>query len=279
MMKSKLLLFTLMATFLLHANDGDKFIYGGNIGVKFANKYNAIRYIGAYQAGTNVSQLENFFNIPNNYQNVRTLLGNKDFSFLEFSQIYRYQPAILFGVMVGYQTSPNLSFDLDLNFISLKTVGGYTLEVIDPGNTTTQEIFKNGFVSGKESRFNGRVNMNYTFDGDKARLIIGLSGLFMAWRMDENIVELDGSILTNLYSKFNPENDFSIKVSGTGFGGGFNLGVSYPLSEKGSIQLLYQPYISRLDYFTTKIQIEAAGTDYIKPKFRLDHDLVARFVF
>ena len=225
-----LLLLSVLTSGAVQAQSSKKIIYGANLGVKFANKNYAVRYTGVYQ-----NQLENFFSIPQNYQTVRQLLGNYDFYLSEISNLYRYQPAIVFGVMTGYQASPNLSFDMDLNVSTLQANTGYTLTVINPGNQTSQDEFVTGFITGKESRFNGRINMNYNFaPEEKTAFIMGLSGIFVAWRMEENLVELNGSILTNLYSQFNPNNDFSVKVSGNGFGFGLNTGIAHKFSEKNN---------------------------------------------
>lgn len=253
----------------------NSFIYGGNIGVKFGSKHYAARYRGIYQ-----NQLENYFANPIYYQQVRASLGNKDFFFYDYGNVFKYTPSILFGIMIGYQTSPNLSFDMDANFIIMNAITGYTLEVIDPGNQTSQGNYLTGYIAGKESRFNGRINMNYTFDSDSdLRLIVGLSGLFNAWRIDDHLIELNGSILANLHSQFNTNNNFALKVNGNGFGYGVNTGFSYPINDHMSMQILYQPYLLRAEYFTTKAQIEIAGNDYVKPVLRLEHDFVARFVF
>ena len=259
----------------LYAQDDNKLIYGANIGVKFAHKYNALRYSGAYK-----NQLMNYFTNPNTYQIIRTqFLDNKDFNFFEYSELYRYRPAYIFGVMFGYKTSPTLSFDADLNFSRLTAITGYTLTIIDPGNTTSQDIYENGFISGKETRFNGRINMNFMSEPDKLQYVFGLSGIINSWRMEDNSVELRGSIITNLYSQFNPNNGFTIQVRGTNFAYGVNLGINYQYSEAIAVQILYQPYIGRAEYFNTKLEIENAGDAYVKPKFRLEHDLVMRFIW
>jgi hypothetical protein len=273
-MKLKLLLFALLLHNISQAQEIKRLIFGVNVGVKFANKNYAVRYTGFYQ-----NQLKNFFNIQNNYQTVRTLLGNKDFVFDSYSDLYRFQPAPVYGINFGFQASENLSFETDLNFSNIKMLGGYTLAVTDPGNFTSQAIYANGNISGQESRFNGRINMNYRTDGDKIKGVFGLSGLLNSWRMEENIVELNGSILTSLYSQFNPSNGFTTRVQGSGFGYGINLGVEVPFKKGIVMQIVYQPYVTRMDYFNTKQTIDDLGDDYQRPDMRLEHDLIARFVW
>ena len=273
-MRLKLLLFFLLFTNIVGAQEVKRFIFGVNVGVKFANKNYAIRYTGYYN-----DQLINYFNIQNNYQIVRALLDNRDFSFDSYSDLYRFQPAPVYGVNLGFQASPNLCFEFDFNFSNIKMLGGYTLRIDDPGNFTSQDIYANGFITGKESRFNGRVNMNYTSEGDKVRVVAGLSGLLNSWRMEENLVELNGKILTNLYSQFNVGNGFTSRVQGSGFGYGVNLGIEVPFKEGIVMQILYQPYITRMDYFNSNQIIDDIGDAYVKPQRRLEHDIIARFVW
>ncbi|MFD1553330.1 hypothetical protein DNU06_06610 [Putridiphycobacter roseus] len=273
-MRIKLTVFYIGFLFIVNGQDYRKFTYGLNAGVKFANRTYAERYTGFYQ-----DQLINFFNTPYNYQIVREMLGNKDFQFLEFSELYRFKPATVYGVNLGFQASPNLSFEGDFNFSNLKMIGGYTLELIDPGNFTSQEIYQNGYISGEESRFNARISLNYTTDGEKLKYVFGLSGMFNFWRMESNEVELLNSIITNLYSQFDPTNSFFTRTTGNGIAYGINAGIQYPISNGMQLQILYQPYLGRMDYYNTKDQIEAYGASYIKPKLLLEHDLIVRFVF
>jgi len=272
-MKLKLTVFCLGFVFFVNSQDIKRFIYGFNAGVKFANKSYAVRYTGVYQ-----DQLKNYFDNPIHYQAIYQLLNDTHFSLIEYSELYRYKPSPVYGVNIGYQASPNLTFEGDLNFSNLTMIGGYTLELVDPGNFTSQDIYKTGHILGKESRFNGRLSINYTGDGDKFKVIAGLSALFNAWRMESNKVELNGSILTDLYSQFNPNNSFYTKTRGTGLGYGINIGFQYPIQKGISMQVMYQPYVSRMDYFNTKNQIESIGNSYNKPKLKLENDLIVRFV-
>lgn len=273
-MTIKLLFFCLIISSYVEAQEIKRLIFGLNAGVKFANKNYAIRYTGVYQ-----DQLKNYFNQQNNYQTVRQLLNNKDFQFDSYSDFYRFQPAPVYGANLGFQASKTLSFESDFNFSNIKMLGGYTLIITDPGNLTSQEIYANGNISGKESRFNGRISMNYTSDGEKVKAIIGVSGIINAWRMEENLVELKGSILTNLYSQFNPANNFTTRVRGSSFGYGANIGVQIPFKKEIVMQIVYQPYIIKTEYFETEQNIEALGINYIKPDPKIEHDIMVRFVW
>tara|TARA_B100000809_G_C14975818_1_gene472648 strand:- start:50 stop:880 length:831 start_codon:yes stop_codon:yes gene_type:complete len=275
-MKVKLLLiFFIFNTINLHAQDKKTFFVGLNIGAKFANKHYATRYTGAYQ-----NELPLVFDNPQIHQNIYELLGNKDFAFYEYNENYRYSPAINYGVLLGYSVSPNLQASIDANFSQLKVKTSYNLEVFDPVNQTTQEQYSTGYIIGEEGRFNGKFNLDYISDGDKAKFIIGAQGLFSAWRMEQLLVELNNEQwLYNLYSVHDPSNNFTKKTSGSGWGYGINLGFEYRLNDKFVGQFMYQPYFSRVEYFTTKSQIEAAGSAYIKPKRRLEHDLTLRILW
>ncbi|MFK8043870.1 MAG: hypothetical protein AB8B72_00140 [Crocinitomicaceae bacterium] len=257
-----------------NADNLKRFIFGANAGVKFASKKYAIRYTGAYQ-----DQLINFLNFPSTYQRVRELLGNNDFYFDSFSLLYRFQPAISYGINFGYQASPNLSFEADLNFSNIRMIGGYTLVVEDPANFTDQLNFATGTVIGNESRFNGRINMNYRTDGETVKGIFGIAGLVNSWRMEENYAELNGAIVAQLFSGSNPANGFTSRVSGTGFGYGINLGIEVPFKKGIVMQIVYQPYITRMDYFNTQEVISGLGASYQKPGRVIEHDLMARFVW
>ncbi len=260
--------------FSLKAQDSKLFI-GFNTGAKFGNRNYALRYTGAYQ-----NELPVQFDNPNIYQQVYQILGNKDFSFSEFNELYHYKPAFNLGLLIGYNTSPNLQASIATNFSRLKMISTYTLEVIDPTNFTTQGQYVTGNILGEESRFNGRFNLDYIFDGDKVRFLLGGSGMFLAWRIEKQIAELNNeSFILPLYSLHNPNNNITKKVSGMGWGYGINAGIQFNINDKFKGQLVYQPYLSKLDYFTTKLQKEQLGSSYQKPKQRLEHDLTLRLIW
>lgn len=275
-MKVKLLLiFFIFTNITLFAQDKKTFFVGLNVGAKFANKYYATRYTGSYQ-----DQLPILFSNPFIHQDIYEVLGNKDFAFYEYNENFRYTPAINYGVLVGYAVNPNLQASIDANFSQLKVKTSYSLEVFDPANQTTQEQYFTGYILGGEGRFNGKFNLDYIADGDKARFIIGAQGIFSAWRMEQLLVELNNEQwLYSLYSVHDPANNFTKKTSGSGWGYGINLGVEYKINEKFVGQLMYQPYFSKVEYFATKSQIESAGSTYIKPKRRLEHDLTLRILW
>jgi hypothetical protein len=82
-----------------------------------------------------------------------------------------------------------------------------------------------------------------------------------------------------MHSIHDPNNNFTFKTSGNGFGAGLNGGVEYRLNEKIVLQLMYQPYFQRTDYFNTKSTIEALGSGYIKDRYRLEHDITLRILW
>jgi hypothetical protein len=274
-MNVKILILLIFSTFFkLNAQD-NKFFIGLNTGAKFGNKNYAVRYTGAYQ-----NELPVQFDNPTIYQQVYQALGNKDFQFSEYNNLYRYTPAFNLGVVFGYAISPNLQASIATNFCQLKVKTTYTLEVIDPSNLTTQQQFVTGNILGQEGRFNGKFNLDYISDGDKVRFIFGVSGLFVAWRIEQQVAELlNEQVIINLFSVHNPTNNFTKKTSGSGWGYGINTGVDFKINDMFRGQLLYQPYFSRVEYFATKSQIEAAGSTYVKPKMRLEHDLTLRLLW
>ena len=260
---------------------GQRFFVGVNVGVKFANKNYAMRYGGWYQ-----QQLE-FALTPtglpsSNYTRIYEMLGQKDFflDYTGFPTIVRYKPALLTGVTLGYKLSPNLQIGLDANFSKLKVITGYTLQIIDPSSTVSQEQYGTGTITGEESRFNGRFNIDYIIKGGSSiNYIVGISGVFSAWRMDQHIAHYE-SLQMPLFSVHNPTNNLiGPRTRGMGWGFGLSGGVEYRFTPKIVAQLMYQPYVQRADYFNSKNTIANLGTSYVKDGFRLEHDLTVRILW
>lgn len=254
---------------------GQRFFVGVNVGVKFANKNYANRYGGWYQ-----NDLENALDVQQNYQAIFEILGQKDF-FLPndaFPILVRYTPGLLTGVTLGYKLSPELQVGLDADFSKLKIRSGYSIEVIDPSSSVSQEQYRTGFIFGEESRFNGRFNIDYIIEGEGVNFIVGASGIFSAWRMDKHIATFENYQMS-LFSVHNVGNNFTSKTSGMGWGFGLNAGIEYRFSDKIVAQLMYQPYLQRTDYFNTKNTIQSLGANYIPDKFRLEHDLTVRILW
>ena len=286
-MRSLILLLVLIYTSLSFSQDdndvkgiGQRFFLGVNVGVKFANKNFAARYAGWYQ-----DQLRTALSSSNytNYNAIYQLLGQKDFilpSDLDaFPTKITYTPGIITGVTLGYKLSPNLQVGLDADFNKLKVLTGYSIQVIDPSITVTQAQYRTGEILAQESRFNGRFNFDYIVEGTgKLNYIFGISGLFHAWRIDSQVAYFDGYQMP-LYSVHNPNNNFTIKTSGIGWGGGLNAGLEYRVNDKIVAQLMYQPYFVRVDYYNTKSTITSLGSNYVKPPFRLEHDLTVRILW
>ena len=213
--------------------------------MKFANKHYAYRHTGAYQ-----SELPSLLSNQQVYQQLYQLLNNQNFEFYEYNANYKYTPAVNYGVLVGYAVTPNLQASIDANFSQPKVQTNYTIKLDSPGNQTSQDQYKVGNILGKEGRFNGKFNLDYMFDGDKVRFIIGVQGLFLSWRMEELIFEMaDEKWIYNSYSVHNVTNNITKKTSGSGWGYGVNLGLEFRLNKKFVGQLMYQPYLARVEYF------------------------------
>ncbi|MEZ4922152.1 MAG: hypothetical protein R2780_03165 [Crocinitomicaceae bacterium] len=285
-MRSSILLLFLTFTLSLYSQDEDKaeqrFFLGVNVGVKIANKNYAARYAGWYQ-----DQLRNALGIGNinTYNAIYQLLGQKDFilpsDIVAFPTIVRYTPGLITGVTLGYKLSPNLQIGLDADFNKLRVLTGYSIQVIDPSITVTQEQYRTGIIVGQESRFNGRFNFDYIVEGDQFNFIAGISGLFHAWRIDSHIAYFpdNSGIQIPLFSVHDPTNNFTKKTSGLGWGGGLNAGIEHRFTEKIVAQLMYQPYVLRADYYNSKSTIAALGSSYIKPPLRLEHDITVRILW
>tara|TARA_B110000037_G_scaffold223169_1_gene303191 strand:+ start:1072 stop:1896 length:825 start_codon:yes stop_codon:yes gene_type:complete len=251
---------------------GRSVFFGVNVGTKIANKNYARRYSGLYSYfGTNATQLEAvLYNNPINYNAIKDRLEGIDFivPYDAYSTNIQYTPGILTGVTMGYQISPNLQVSADGNFNKLKVKTQYTLEVLDGGIGISDEQIVLGNIYAEESRFDARFNFDYVADGNKAKFMIGGSGLYSFWRIDEHIAEFRG-LEYQLFSKFSdvPTSETNV-VRGSGWGLGINIGVEYRINEKIVSQILYQPYQSFVDY----------GIN-INKRVLLQHDFTVRFLW
>ena len=279
-MKCILIFFTVFYSLAAFSQDERRFFFGVNVGVKFANKNYAMRYNGIYPSSDGIGHLENTLLQQNNYNTIYQMLGDNTFQvpYDAYPQNIRYTPGLLTGVTMGYKLSPNLQLGIDADFSKLKVKSFYTIEVLDASNTTSQEQFQTGQLYAEESRFNGRLNFDYVSTDEKINYVIGLSGIFSSWRVDEHIA-IFKDFKMPLHSVHNVNNNFSTRTSGSGFGYGINLGLEYRANDKIVCQLMYQPYFQRTEYYLTKQAIESLGSDYIKSKFRLEHDITLRILW
>lgn len=245
---------------------------GVNVGTKIANRNYAFRYSGIYNYfGTEATQLEaTLVNNETNYNIIRDLLGGYDFQvpFDAYSQNIRYTPGLLTGVTLGYIISPNLQVSADGNFNKLKVKDVFTIQVFDPNVQTVDEQYQLGNIYAEESRFEARFNFDYIADGNKARFIIGGSGIYSFWRIDEHVAIFRTHTMP-LFSQFSlvPPGENNV-VRGAGWGLGLNLGVEYPINDKIVSQIMYQPYQTFVDYGIA-----------INKRILLQHDLTVRFLW
>lgn len=264
----KIILFTSILFVSLNgitqSDKGKTIFFGLNVGGKFANKYHAIRYNGTYN-----SQLEYTINTQQNYDRIYQLLGDKNF-YLPYDYYptnIRYSPGFITGVTAGYQISPTFQMSIDANFSKLKVVDVFSIQVEDPSTTTSQEQYRLGNLYAEESRFNARYNIDWVSEGQKVNFIYGISGIFTSWRMDQYFAEFEGHTM-QLFSVHDPTNNITKKVRGSGFGGGINLGVEYRLNNNIVLQMMYQPYQTKVDYGFT-----------IYKKFLPQHDVTVRILW
>jgi len=99
-----------------------------------------------------------------------------------------------------------------------------------------------------------------------------------AWRIDKHLAVFRDYIMP-MHSVHDPNNNFSVKTSGMGWGAGINIGAEYRVNEKIVYQLMYQPYFQRTDYYNKKSTIEALGSSYVKDRYRLEHDITLRILW
>ncbi len=244
----KHLFFTICAFYLTHGicqeEEGRKVFVGINVGTKIANKQYAQRYAGWYNDQLAIVMVDN----PNTYYQIYQLLGNKDFdlAYDSYPMNMRYTPGLLTGVHLGYVISPNLQTSIDANFSKCTSKDAFSIVVYDPANTSSEPIYDLGQLVGKESRFDGRYNFEYLSDGDKYKFIIGLSGIFTGWRIEQHYA-LFQNYQMPLYQKFDPMNNITNRVKSIGWGIGANFGIDFRYNDKFVAQLMYQPYHCKIN--------------------------------
>ena len=242
-----------------------RFFAGLNVGTKIANRNYAFRYAGWYQDELINAMYNNTFV----YQDIRYSLGDLDWIFpYDYAPARpRYSPGLLTGILLGWKMSPELQVSVEGNFNKLRMTDVFSIEVIDPGNQTSQSLYQLGEIYAEESRFNARFNFDYVNPGDKASFIMGIHGLFGAWRIDEQVYSFN-NILVPVFSVHNPTNGITKKVAGIGWGAGLNIGVEYRFNQQIVAQLMYQPHHAQYDF------------DYeIFKRFRLQHDILVRILW
>lgn len=267
-------LFFICSLTLFSQKDKDKTLFVGvTVGTKIANKHYANRYSGIYSFnGTTQTQLEGTI-ITNvqNYEAIRQLLDGYDFQIPSpdgYAYNITYTPGILTGVTLGYQISPNLQVSIDGNFNKLKVKNVFSIEVFDGSIQTSQEKYELGQIYGEESRFDGRFNFDYKGDGNKVDYIIGLSGMFSAWRIDKHTA-IFRSYQMPIFSQFDADPNSALNINrGSGLGVGINLGLEYRINKSIVSQIMYQPYQSFVDY----------GIPLTK-RFLPQHDIIVRILW
>ena len=263
-MRITILLLFCIITFTSIGQSEQKLFVGVNLGTKFGNKNYALRYSGGYNDELNQRIIQ-----PEMYNRIRLTLNDADFilPFDSYPQNVRYTPQLLTGVQVGYNIGPNLQINLEANVAKMRIQDVFTIQVLDPSSTVSQEQYQIGNIFGEESRFTGRFNMDYVIESSPINYLVGFSGVFSAWRMDDHFAEFN-NVLIPLFSPFSINNNLGNAVSDVGFGLGMNFGIEYKVNEKITCQLMYQPYGARLDYGYT-----------INKRLLLEHDIVARFLW
>lgn len=263
-MRNLFVCFILFSCLSVYGQDESRIFFGVNAGTKLGNKTYALRYSGGYN-----DELYYAITSPNVYNEIYMLLGDQEFTlpYDSYPQNIRYIPQFQFGLLAGFKLSPNWQSSIEVNVGTLEIKDVFSIQVYDASNTTSQEQYQLGNIYGKESRFTGRFNLDYITDNEKLNYIIGGSGVFSAWRMDEHFAEFKGYVIP-LFSKFNPNNNITEKVTDVGFGLGLNLGVEYGINDKITCQFMYQPYSAKLDY----------GYTYNK-RLLIEHDITVRILW
>ncbi|NNC84423.1 MAG: hypothetical protein HKN79_12685 [Flavobacteriales bacterium] len=136
------------------------FMFGLNLGYFLPNDDPAVFYDGSPK-GQGFLDLQEYLQIDRIRNEVLQELGNpSDFTLVEYASDMPYVNSLAVGAHVRYQFNWYHSLVVDANFISLKADDFFVLSYPND-NGTSQDIFQNFPIQGKEDRLN--MNLGYQF--------------------------------------------------------------------------------------------------------------------
>jgi hypothetical protein len=129
------------------------FMFGINIGYYLPNDDPTNFYDGTPKAD-GFLDLGSYIQLQYIQQQFQNELGNSvsNFQLVEYPNEMRYTNTVAFGGNVRYHFNWANAIVLDANYIGLKTVDAFVLGYDDPNSGTSQQIYRNFDISGKEDR-------------------------------------------------------------------------------------------------------------------------------
>jgi hypothetical protein len=253
------------------SGEDSKFFIGVNFGGYFANKNTTPFYNGFAGDSADVNGIERVIIFNHwNYNRIRDEVLEYDFVISEFPTDMKYRPGISIGLHTGVNLNEYTSIILDADFVNLKIVDAFTLEVLDPGNQTSQPIYYTASLLGKERR----LNLNLGVHGVLGEGGGSVEGFFEAGvNLNSTIVETNEVIIDHLNYLILFQNNpfFPKKYGGLGYGFFGGLGMHFDYSDKFKFELGVNVFMKRI-----KLSDNEAAKEL--NKFRLNELVYLRMI-
>ncbi|NVO01693.1 MAG: hypothetical protein HXX09_03245 [Bacteroidetes bacterium] len=233
--------------------------FGVNIGMYFANKQSASFYNGSGENSVYRTIIENTFI---NDEIRRVLHYNFSFDSTLLPKNMKYNPAINFGFLAGFNFQKNAGIIIEFDYSKLKASDYFTL-AIDSFNSTSDPSLKKCTITGTEERININIGIHRTFGKlSKTMPYINAGINFNNVKVIDNKIQIE-----NLsYSIVNPTNSYyNIVQGGLGFGVMGGVGLQFILGQSMIVDLGGNIYFSKIKL----------GTD---PRFALHESVYLRFM-
>jgi hypothetical protein len=250
-----------------YSKDKKGFKVGLFVGALFANQYTAKLYDGyGYDIDGNKFNFENSFmyqkiiiqyggGIAGQPDYIAQALGVNpgDWSFTERDMPVnmRYTPSFLFGLQMRYSVDKKNAILININGAQLKAGGNFTITTRPTsGQTQVNNAIKTFGIVGGEQRL--IIQLGYQrilTENEKVNFLIegGLNATVA--KFDKNQI-LINDLLIDLTADYNNAAYTSYRTKrpiGTGFGAFAGIGIHITMSEKFTVQLMYNPSYERIN--------------------------------
>lgn len=185
------------------------FCLGASLGFYFANKNTA-----QYYNGSGINNLDSVINYSLNHNAIRERL-NYDFDLSELPTKMKYNPSLMLGVYAKYSIK-NFGFFANFSMAKLKTEDVFTIVLDDPGNTLSEDIYRQEVVWGNEQRSNIDLGIVYNVPSKgKSKPYFELGYNISDTKFIDNKINIEGLeySITNYYYTYN-----KIERGGIGYG-------------------------------------------------------------
>lgn len=238
------------------------FYAGVTIGSMYANKHTAFRYDGWDGEYTDfdwsVERLL-FQSGPNNtqslYNQVREVLGQRDFQMGEYPENVRYNLSVSIGGVLGYYVSEGTALFVEGMFSRLRTKDVFTLEVESGNPTITEPDYELCGIDGFEERLDVTAGVHVDFDPlEQGTLYMQLGAMLNATRARKNEITIRTLKYTLWQWNENSNAYQNVDFGGLGFGGKAGLGYRFKFNEQFTFDLGADVFLQKINLGPDPIQ-------------------------